>query len=328
MNKKWIIIFGSLLVVGLLITLMVATKKTSTPQLQGVKVKLRTLHNAQYAGMYYAESKGYYAAEGLDVEFEEATLQKPSPTKSVHEKEAQFGVASAPDVIADRSNLDRKVVAVATIFQHDSDGYGALKSSGIKELKEASGRRVGLLPGKSSQVWADMLKVQNLSSIKYSTVVLDPTKADKTTDIFAVSLTDPTGVNQAELVKFNPYDYGITTYNDSLITHADTIAGDPALVRRFLRATIRGWKEALADADGAIAATRERDSEAYDLLEPEIFRTQLPFIQTNDAPLLWTDAQVWQSMYRRLNQNSGLKSTFDVSQAFDTSFIRAYYGAD
>jgi NitT/TauT family transport system substrate-binding protein len=338
-NKKWIFLGASVLVLGLVLVLVAIFRKPPPPQLQKVKVKLRAVHNPQFAGLYYAQNKGYYASEGLEVEFEEATQQKPSVTKTVHDKEADFGVASAPDVIADRSNFEREVKAFATVFQHDQEGYIALQNSGIKELKDIAGKKVGLLPGTKTHIWLDILKMQNLSSLNYTTVKLDPEKlpspetkvlTDKQTEVYSTTLTDEAVVLEktTPIFKINPYDFGVTSYNDVLVTRDETIRSNPELVRKFLRASIRGWKDAIVDAEGAMTAMSTLFPKSTSEHNQDIFKAQIPFIQTNDAPLLWTDAQVWQAMYRRLNQNRELKKQYDVGEAYDTSFVRSYYGAN
>ena len=48
-----------------------------------------------------------------------------------------------------------------------------------------------------------------------------------------------------EIVRFRPASFGIHFYGDSLFTHQRVLERDPALVERFVEASLRGWKYAL-----------------------------------------------------------------------------------
>ncbi len=317
---------------------------TKTPvTLTKVKVKLKWLHNAQFAGLYYAKEKGYFAAEGLDVSFEEWSSTRSSATKIVDAKEADFGVSTGTDIINARANSGRKVVGLATVFQHDPEGYVALKSSGITDLKSVAGHNVGLFPGKTTTIWNAMLKAQNLSSLSFKQTNMDFSKlpkpetkvlTDKTVDVYATFLTDQAVRLKAdlaasgssdEIVTFNPYDYGIANYNDTLFTYDDMVKNNPALVQKFVNAAVKGWHDAIADPTGAVTAIHAYDGADYKPYEAAIFKAEVPFIQTNDVPLLWTDGAVWKGMYSMINATGSLKTQIDVTAAYDSKFVRNYY---
>ena len=50
-------------------------------------------------------------------------------------------------------------------------------------------------------------------------------------------------------------DYGIRFYSDTLVTNERLMAQKPELVARFLRATLKGWREAVGEAAAAAALT-------------------------------------------------------------------------
>lgn len=89
--------------IGLLLlalTMMGCAKpqSTATP----ITVQLAWTHQAQFAGLYAADQKGYYAAEGLTVSYLESgsTIDKLA---SVLDGRAQFGVAGADELILARA---------------------------------------------------------------------------------------------------------------------------------------------------------------------------------------------------------------------------------
>ncbi len=75
------------------------------------------------------------------------------------------------------------------------------------------------------------------------------------------------------LKTFVAEDYGITFPRDTLIVAETTAKEKPDLVKAFLRASLKGWKEAFADPKGAIdtvmavAPTLERPQQEFMLTE-------------------------------------------------------------
>ncbi len=70
-------------------------------------------------------------------------------------------------------------------------------------------------------------------------------------------------------------DFGFDAYGSGIATQDGLIARDPALVRRFLAATYRGYGETARDPDAALASIRRH----YPLLDPAVTRQQI--VETN-----------------------------------------------
>jgi NitT/TauT family transport system substrate-binding protein len=62
-----------------------------------------------------------------------------------------------------------------------------------------------------------------------------------------------------DLVIFDPADYGVIFPRDVIITSEKMITDQPDVVRRFLQASLRGWKHAIDHKSDAIAAVMRRD---------------------------------------------------------------------
>ena len=81
---------------------------------QDVVLQLKWKHQFQFAGFYAAQTQGYFADEGLNVDIRELNPNK-SPLESVVDGEAQFGISDSSLVLARLQG--KKPVVLAAIFQ-------------------------------------------------------------------------------------------------------------------------------------------------------------------------------------------------------------------
>jgi len=105
-----------------------------------ITVVLDWTPNTNHAGLYVAKDKGYFAAEGLDVE-----ILQPSGGASdqlVASGRADFGVSYQENVTFARIE-GVPVVSLAAVIQHNTSGFAALKSKGIKTPKDWAGKNYG-----------------------------------------------------------------------------------------------------------------------------------------------------------------------------------------
>jgi len=79
-----------LLVSGLLTA---CSPSPSTPEPAHVSVRLKWMHQTQFAGIYVADQEGYYAEEGLIVEIEPIDLERQVTTEYVLSGENDFAMA-------------------------------------------------------------------------------------------------------------------------------------------------------------------------------------------------------------------------------------------
>jgi NitT/TauT family transport system substrate-binding protein len=120
-------------------------------------------------------------------------------------------------------------------------------------------------------------------------------------------------------------DHGVDLYGNAIIVNTDFAAANPELITGFLTAVGKGWKDAIATPDAAIAALIERNPAADAALETE--RLQMAI----DANVL-TDYVAENGMggideARMMNAIEQTKSVYefqaepDMSLYFDPSFL-------
>ena len=123
-----------------------------------------------------------------------------------------------------------------------------------------------------------------------------------------------------------PGDYGVHLYGHTLITTDRMIAENPDLVTRFLRATLRGWREAIEDPEAAVAVTlkyaREKDSE----LQTRMMEASVPLIHTGEDRIGWMKAGVWERTHQLLLEQGLLAGPVDPDKVYTMAFLQRIYG--
>jgi ABC-type nitrate/sulfonate/bicarbonate transport system substrate-binding protein len=122
-----------------------------------------------------------------------------------------------------------------------------------------------------------------------------------------------------------PDDYGIHFYGDVLITTDDLIARDPALVRRFTRAALKGWTFAVENPEATGEFVQKYNPEADVELENARMIASLPLVNTGEETIGWMKAEVWAGMEQTLREQQVLTDPVEVEQVYTLRFIQEIY---
>ncbi|HRP46212.1 MAG TPA: ABC transporter substrate-binding protein [Trueperaceae bacterium] len=230
---------------------------------------------AQFAGYFVAQDKGFYAEEGLVVTVLDGG--NVNPTVAVASGNADFGTDWVANILTQRDQ-GLNVVNIAQMYQTSGYRLVALKSSGIETIADMAGRKVG--------VWAfgNEFAAEAVFSAAGLTSNLDPTVTNPDVDAvvyaFDPSLVFPNEVDVASAMTYNeldqivglgydlstlsilnPADIGADLLEDSVFATPATLAttnfkgsglSGAEVAQRFLRASIRGWEYAIANQEEAV----------------------------------------------------------------------------
>lgn len=261
-----------LLLLSILITVSAAKNRKVTLQ-------LKWRHQFQFAGYYAAQELGFYDEEELDV-----AIRPLSPGMSVVDEvvsgRADFGVAM-PDVLIDHAG-GTPISIVAPIFQHSPFLLLSKKDSSNSQISSLRGKRIMIRPSGSNEIIA-MLKQAGIDSVNTSFVPHSwnaKDLADGTVDAMVFYSSQIPGIINAydslEFQEYTPINYGIDFYGDCIITSHALAEADPELVRKFKRATSKGWIYALNSPHDVIDIIQNRYPSEWsreDLLsEAEVIR--------------------------------------------------------
>ena len=190
--------------------------------------------------------EGYYKAEGLDVQIEQAT-DPTSPLKTVAAGSDQMGYGFGPDLLF-AADKGLPLVSVYSVLQTASFGIVSLASSNIHSPADLKGKRVGITSIPIDQVSFGIL----LASAGLTTNDIKPVDVGFTGEeqllaghVDAISgLTWGEGADYTLAGKswnFMAYhDYGVPDYPfEVIIVNRQFLQQNPAAVRAFLRATTK-----------------------------------------------------------------------------------------
>jgi NitT/TauT family transport system substrate-binding protein len=116
-------------------------------------------------------------------------------------------------------------------------------------------------------------------------------------------------------------DY-VTLASNGVITNETTVNQDPDLVRRMIRATLRGLRDALDHPDAAFDISRgyvEGLSGANEGVQRKVLQESLRFWQTDQ--LGYSRPEAWQNMQQVLLDSGLLRAPEDLDLAYTNEFI-------
>jgi putative hydroxymethylpyrimidine transport system substrate-binding protein len=216
--------------------------------------------NAVHAGVYRALAAGYYRREGIDLNVVQPTSTQET-LKLIDAGRAQFGLADGSDVAAliDKGGDAQAVMAIAA---RPLGGLIALRSERLGSPAGLAGRTVGVTGVPSDYaVLSTELRHAGVDPrrVRVANVGFDGAQALVAGRIAAFTGFIPAdgvalSVGGHPIEAFALDRYGGPPYPGLVaFTTRRTIAADPALVRGFVAATVRGYRDTLADPRRSLA---------------------------------------------------------------------------
>jgi ABC-type nitrate/sulfonate/bicarbonate transport system substrate-binding protein len=291
-----------------------------------VVVRLKWVHQAQFAGFYAAEQKGLYRRVGLEVDVRPGGVDFPA-IQMVASGSEEFGVTGADQVLLARDK-GVPVVAVATIYRQTPFVLFALKKSGISAMKDLAGKTVGVkLGGNEELTYRAMVTSAGLRGdrpreipVKFD---ISPFLAGKV-DVWPGYLINEVIAAQekgAEVNIIRPSDYNINFYADTIFTTESVIEKNPDLVKRFVRATMAGWQYAVDHPDEAAALGLKHSPQLVLGHETSMMRASIPLLRPTQQPLGKMQLEEWRSLDDQLVALGLLKRKADIYKAFTNRFL-------
>jgi len=237
-----------------------------------VKLQLKWVTQAQFAGYYVAKDKGFYKEEGLDVDIMPGGPDI-SPTQVMAGGGADVTVDWMPSALAAREK-GLALVNIAQPFKHSGMMLTCLKETGIKGPEDFKGKTLGVWFGGNEYPflsWMATLGIPTDGSAEGVKVLkqgfnVDPLLQKQAACISTMTYNEywqviDAGLTPEDLVTFKYEDEGVATLEDGLYVMEDKLK-DPAFkdkMVKFVRASMKGWKYAEANPDEAAEIVLEND---------------------------------------------------------------------
>ena len=239
-----------------------------------VKLQLKWVTQAQFAGYYVAKDKGFYDAEDLDVTILPGGPDI-APTQVVAGGGADVMIDWMPSALAAREK-GLPLVNIAQPFKSSGMMLTCWKDAGIEKPEDLVNRTLGVwffgneFPFMS---WMSHLGIKTDGKAADGVEVLkqgfnvDPLLQRQADCISTMTYNEywqviDAGVSPDELITFKYEDQGVATLEDGLYVLEDKLS-DPAFTDkmvRFVRASMKGWKYAEANPDEAAMIVLDNDA--------------------------------------------------------------------
>lgn len=319
-----------LLVLPFLLVLGTSCAPEGTPSpeaLQTIRLPMGYLPSVQYAPFYVADARGYFAEEGLALEFDYAF--ETDGVKLVGANELPFSLASGEQILLARQQ-GLPVVYVFGWWQDYPVAIAAAASSGIEKPADLVGRTVGIpmLGGASYVGYAAMMAANGLPLDAATLQVIGFTQAEALqagqVDAAVVYVNNEPIVLASQGVPLNVLrvaDY-VTLASNGIITNEATLRDDPELVRRMLRATVRGLQDTLDDPAAAFEICKsyvEGLTGEAGAIQRQVLDESLLFWKADR--LGYSQPEAWENMQRVMIDADLLTGPQALDQAYTNEFV-------
>jgi NitT/TauT family transport system substrate-binding protein len=318
MKKNWLVV--------LCVPLLLAACGGKPTAATHLKVTLGYIPNIQFAPMYVTVSKGYFANEGLDVEL--AYMDENQAAALVGADEIQFAVISGEQVLLARAQ-ELPVVYVAAWYQQYPVSVVAESAQGIHTPADLRGKTIGL-PGLYGANYIGLRALLHAGGLTEADVTLDSigytqveslvTGRDQVVSVYTANEPVQLRSRGYQIDELRVADY-VQLASNGIITNEKTIANNPDLVRRMVRAFLRGLSDTISDPETAyqISMNFVEGLTAGDPVQKQVLSTTIELWKT--ARLGASDPKAWENMQSVLLDMGLLTNPLDLSKAFTNEFI-------
>lgn len=214
------------------------------------------LPQAQFAGYYMALEKGYYADEGIDVEIVHPSASVNAIELLANGEADLISLFLITAISAKNDGVD--LVNISQISQNSALLFVSKKESGIEKLSDLNNKSIGVWKsgfdevGKALMIsynynveWVPILSTINL----FMGDGIDALTVMSFNEYFQIINA---GINPDELNTFFFADYGYNVPEDGIYCLNNTLKQRPEDLKKFLKATYKGWDYAKNNFDETI----------------------------------------------------------------------------
>lgn len=286
--------------------------------------------NTNHTGIYVALERGWYAQEGLDLK-----VLTPGDGGSVEQMVAagkvNFGV-SFQEWVTNARAAGLPLVSIAAVIQHNTSGFASLKGKKLTRPRDFGGRVYGgwgtpmenaILSELMTADGGDFGKVKQVMVGEGDLLVMLQRDIDLAWIYYGWQGIEAQlrGI-PLSLVMLRDYPRAIPDYyTPVLVTNEATVTENPDLVRRFMKATSRGYAYAIASPREAADILVKRVPE----IKPELARESQKWLSPRykeDAPKWgYQKGEVWQRFADWMYDNKLLEKKLDMSRAYTNAFL-------
>lgn len=239
----------------------VAALPVQADELTPVRFLPAWIPQAQFAGFYVAEDRGFYAEAGLAVEILQGGPERPA-SQYLGRGEVDFASLFLSQAI-ELKGAGVPVVNLAQLIHRSSHLLLAHADSGIEGPADLDGRKIAVWPDFIAQPRAlfrryevePVLVEQGASMGVFIRRGVDVASAMRYNEFQALYLS---GFEADEFVVIELGAHNVGFPEDGIYALEHTLDSDPERARAFVEASLRGWEYAFAYPEEAIDSVMAR----------------------------------------------------------------------
>jgi NitT/TauT family transport system substrate-binding protein len=296
-------------------------------ELTHIRLPMGFVADPQFAPVYVAAEKGYFADEGLEVEFDYSF--ETDGVALVGANELPLAIVSGEQVILGRAQ-QLPLVYVMEWFQRFPIAVVSKTEAGIEAPEDLVGKTVGI-PGffgasyvgyvgllSASGVDPEAVKTEEIGFTQVETLL-----ADRVDAIVGYVNNEPVQLAQQGVETDVIY---VATYIDlvanGVVTNEETIAENPQLVRGFVHAFLHGVHDTLQDPDEAFEISKKYVEGMHDDRKA-VLESSLPLWRSETLGL--TEPASWDKTQKILLQAGQLDAPIEnLEAAYDNRFVEDF----
>lgn len=286
----------------------------------------------EYAPLFVALDKGYFAAEGLDVELAEGQgAQTVLRLLAAGTENIGYG----PAVAAAQAVSQGMPIKVAALYQTKAPmGVISFPDVPLKGPKDLEGKKIGVSVG---ETFTDFLEpftrinkvdINKITRIQMENAARTSQFLSRKVDVMSVYLSNELPVLEKNTgVKFNVMrvaDFGLNLLGASYYVSNEFARQKPDVVTRLIRATNRGYADAMKNPREAAEIMNKYMKPR---LDPDVLYAQVKAtVDSTNAPpgkpIGWQEASAWKEQLDLLASTGAIKEIKDLSLYFTNEFLK------
>ena len=292
-----------------------------------VKLPMGYIPNIQYAPFYVAVDKGYFAEEGIELEFDYSF--ETDGVALVGAGELPFALASGEQVLLARSQ-GLPVVYTFAWYQQFPISIISAPELNIHEPTDLRGQTIGL-PGLFGANYIGLQALLFSAGLTPEDVKMDAIGFNQVEAFAAKQKNIVVGYVANEPIVLRSLGYEVNELRvadyvqltaNGILSSELTIKNEPELVRSMARAFAKGIADTIANPDAAYTISLkfvENLADQDKVVQLQILQTSIEFWKAEKIG--YSDPQAWENMNDLLVKMELIPAPLDLSKAFTNEFV-------
>lgn len=318
----------SLLFIFVLLLSACSPQNKETPEtLTPIRLPVGYIPNIQFAPLYVAIEKGFFREEGLDVTVD--YNMEVDNLAQIAAGKLDFAMISGEQVLLGRAK-GMPVVYVMAWYQKFPVGIAAPVSENIFKPEDLKGKRIGI-PGLFGASYIGAKALLSAGGLSESDVTLDAIGFNQVEGITSGREQAAVVYIANEPVQLRALGYDITVLavsdymelvSNGLVTSEKIVKENPELVRKMVRALVKGLDATIANPDEAYELSKkhvENLAQADASVQKAVLTSSIELWKAER--LGYSNPKGWENMQEVLLSMGLLNESQDLSKAFTNEFV-------